>query len=205
MNTVLPPVQVITKKIVKGSFDLFYPFVIGLTNAVVQHKINTEILNVVNGLITKQGYYNNSQTQITGWYEIKTNERGILSLSVGNYAYPPHAAHGMTYIISLTFDVITGKLYQLSELFKPNSDYVKIISDNITLQIKERDIPLLEGFNTIKPNQDFYIADKALVIYFQLYEIAPYYVGLPMFPISVFSLQDLSLENGPLDRMANNG
>lgn len=205
MNLVLPPVQIITQHINKINLDLFYPVIIGLKNVVLQQKINNEILSLVNSLIVKQGYYSNPQTQVVGWYELKTNERGILSITIGNYAYPPHAAHGMTYISALTFDVLTGKLYQLNELFKPGSEYVKAISEMIKIQIKERKIPLLNGFNSINPNQDYYIADKALVIYFQLYEITPYYVGLPMFPISVFSLQDLINEGGPLDKMANNG
>ena len=53
--------------------------------------------------------------------------------------------------------------------------------------------------------QHFYIADKTLVIYFQLYEITPYVVGLPMFPISVFDLADIIDESGPLGRLATNG
>ena len=87
---------------------------------------------------------------------------------------------------------------------KPESDYVKRLSILINTQIKQRDIQLLNGFTVIQPNQDFYIADKALVIYFQLYEITPYAFSFPMFPISVFDLQDIIDENGPLDRMAVN-
>ncbi|HHY20883.1 MAG TPA: DUF3298 domain-containing protein [Bacilli bacterium] len=69
------------------------------------------------------------------------------------------------------------------------------------IQIKQRDIFLLNGFTVIRPDQDFYIADKALVIYFQLYEITPYAYGFPMFPISVYEIQDIIDENGPLGRM----
>lgn len=204
MNVVQPPVQVITLRIVKPNLDVFYPAVTGLANPAAQHMINTVIINTVNGLIMEQGYYTSPQTQVTGWYELKTNERGILSLNIGNYAYPPKAAHGMTYIRSHTFDIHTGKEYTLSEQFKPGSDYVKVLSDMIQKQIVERDIPLLGEFKGIRPEQDYYIADKALIIYFQLYEITPYYVGFPMFPISVFSIQDMLRQNSPLDRMATN-
>ena len=48
------------------------------------------------------------------------------------------------------------------------------------------------------------MADKALVIYFQLYDITPYVFGFPMFPISVYEIQDIIDENGPLGRMAVN-
>jgi hypothetical protein len=118
--------------------------------------------------------------------------------------YHYHAAHGMTVIKSLTFDLQKGKLVALKDLFKPGSGYVKRISELIKVQIKERNIPLLVDFTAIKPDQDFYIADKALVVYFQLYEITPYAYGFPMFPISVYDLQDIIDENGPLGRMAVN-
>ena len=201
-NTVLPPVQVLTQRMLRQNMNVFYPVVAGFNNQYVQHVINMTILNLVNKLIADQGYYTNPGTQVTGWYELKTNERGVLSLNIGNYAYPPMAAHGMTYIKSLTFDTQTGRLYQLKDLFKPGSDYVKVLSDNIKVQIKERDITLLNGFTAIRPDQDYYIADKALVIYFQLYEITPYAFGFPMFPISEYELQDIIRENGPLDKMA---
>ncbi|MCX7747230.1 MAG: DUF3298 and DUF4163 domain-containing protein [Clostridia bacterium] len=204
MDVTKLPVQIVARRMVRPNLDIYYPVIIGLGNMGIQQKMNNDILKLVNQLIITQGYYQNPQTQVTGWFEIKTNERGILSLSIGNYAYPPKAAHGMTYIKSLTYEVQSGRNYQLSELFKPGSDYVKVISDNIAVQIKERDIPLLDGFKSISPNQDYYIADKALIIFFQLYEITPYYVGFPSFPISVFELQDLIKENGPLGKMDTN-
>jgi hypothetical protein len=198
------PVQILVQRLIRPNLNVFYPVIAGLSSSYAQQRINTAVMNLVNKLIVDQGYYRNPRTQVYGWFEIKTNERGILSLNIGNYSYPPMAAHGMTYIKSLTLDVNTGVQYQLKDLFKPGSDYVKVLSANIERQIKQRNIPTLDGFKGIRPDQDFYIADKALVVFFQLYEITPYYVGLPMFPISAFDLQDLLLENGPLGKMATN-
>ena len=89
-------------------------------------------------------------------------------------------------------------------MFIPGSNYVEVISNHIQQQIQQRNIQLLDDFTTIQPQQDFYIADKTLVIYFQLYEITPYVEGLPMFPISVFDLMDIMGENSPLSRLAIN-
>ena len=58
---------------------------------------------------------------MSGSYEIKTNERNVLSLSLLNYAYTYPSAHGLTKVRSLTFDVQTGKSYTLKELFKPEA------------------------------------------------------------------------------------
>src|SRR5699024_12688858 len=110
-------------------------------------------------------------------------------------------AHGLTVIKSLTFDTNTGNVYQLSDLFAPNSNYIQILSRKVAAQIKERQIPLLNSFNQIHPNQDFYLADKSIVLYFQLYEITPYYIGLPMFPISIYELEDIAKKDGLLTKL----
>lgn len=195
------PVGINTQRLFMINLNVLYPVVYGLTDLAVQDRINNAILGLVYKLIKDQGYYENPfTTQVTGTYEIKTNERGILSLSVINYAFAG-GAHGMTIIKSLTFDVQTGKMYELKDLFKPDSDYVKRLSDIVQRQIIERNIPLLVEFKGIRPDQDYYIADKALVIYFQLYELAAYVFGFLYFPISVYQIQDIIDEDGPLGRM----
>ncbi|MFD2212268.1 DUF3298 and DUF4163 domain-containing protein [Metabacillus endolithicus] len=184
---------------------IYYPKVSNMTNQQLQRQINHNIVVEVQQLINKQvGNMPTTVEEMLGYYEIKNNQRQVLSLSLSNYTYHFHAAHGMTYLKSLTFDLKKGKKCELKDLFKPGVDYVKRLSDIINLQIKQRDLPLLNGFTSIQPNQDFYIADKALVIYFQLYEITPYVYGFPMFPISVYDIQDLIDESGPLGRMAVN-
>ena len=90
--------------------------------------------------------------EMVGSFEIKNNQRDILSLTLSNYAYPDRAAHGMTYLEALTFNVITGKQYQLKDLFKPGSNYIEIISRIIKEQIKKRDLPVINEFREIKPD-----------------------------------------------------
>ena len=197
------PVTIQTMVMTGPRTTIYYPAIVGLSNQTVQQEINRTIANEVQQLINQQlDPQQISETEMTGSYEIKTNERNVLSLSLSNYAYVNFSAHGFTVIKSLTFDVQTGKVYTLQELFKPGSNYVQVLSDIIKEQLSTLDIPLLDGFNEIRPDQDYYIADKALVIYFQLYEITPYYVGFPAFPISVFQIQDIINEASPLGKMA---
>ena len=199
------PVSIHTVKITSGpDKKVLYPQVMGMQNQELEKSLNRAIFDQTQQLINQQiGNMPTSVEQMLGLYEIKNNQRQVLSLSLSNYTYHYHAAHGMTYIKSLTFDLQKGKLCELKDLFKPGSDYVKTLSTLIHTQIKQRDIQLLNGFTVIRPNQDFYIADKVLVVYFQLYEITPYVFGFPMFPISVYDIQDFIDENGPLGRMAN--
>lgn len=182
---------------------IYYPEVIGLKNPQVQHNINQLIIQHAQHLINQQYQQQNTAqfAEMLGTYELKTNERGILSLTQRNYAIAPKHANGLTLMNSLTVNVETGKSYQLNDLFKPGSDYVTVLSNIVKKQIKERDIPLLGEFNKISPDQPFYIADKSLVLYFQPLEITPHYVGSPMFPISVYELESIVDEAGPLGMM----
>ncbi len=168
-----------------------YPLVTQMNDAVIQRKLNTAIIHTLNDLLVVQQFYNPVLVELLGYFEIKNNQRGILSLNLIVYTFTG-GAHGHTIIKSLTFDTKTGKQYTLKELFKPGSDYVKKLSDIIRVDIKKWDIQLLDPpFTEIRPDQDFYIADTSLIVYFQLYEITPYVWGFPYFPIPILDLADI--------------
>lgn len=200
------PVQMVTRVIRLGpNQTIYYPQIFHLKSPVVQYLINQAITRGTQSLIQKQTAERpNSVVEMLGTYEIKNNQRNILSLTLANYTYHEQAAHGMTYLSSLTFDLTSGQKYTLNQLFKPESHYIARLSSLILKQISERNIPLLTDFVKIRPDQDFYIADKTLVIFFQLYEITPYVYGFPMFPVSVYELEDIIDENAPLAKMLAN-
>jgi hypothetical protein len=194
------PVLVRTHTYAHNQMKIYYPQIEGQINPRIQHQVNQQIIQINQEL----GQLQNPEARpgMYGEFAVKTNEKSILSIGFSNFAYTPHAAHGMTYIKSETWDLTTGRTYKLKDLFKPNSNYVEVLNRLIKAQIKALNLDTLEPFKTIRPDQDYYIADKALVIYFQLYEITAYVYGFPMFPISVFDLQNIIDENGPLGKMA---
>ena len=198
------PVNITTLFIRQGpKKTILYPGVFGLANQQWQMKMNQAIVEQAKRLMKEQiGNMPTTVEEMLGLYEIKNNQRQVLSLTQSNYTYHYHAAHGMTYIKSLTFDMQKEKICTLQDLFKQGSDYIGRISAIIHEQIKQRDIQLLSPFTVIKPDQDYYLADKTIVIYFQLYDITPYAFGFPMFPISLYDLQDIIDESGPLARLA---
>ncbi|WJH33886.1 DUF3298 and DUF4163 domain-containing protein [Paenibacillus sp. CC-CFT747] len=200
MSLILYPVKVISHRLTGRKLNVVYPVVENLSHPEVQRKINEAILTEVRAMLRAQDYPANPDTEVTGYYEIKTNERGVLSLSLFSYAYSG-GAHGITLQKSLTFVIQTGEKYSLKDLFKPETDYIRIVNRQIEEQIMARQVPLLEEFKTIRPDQDFYIADKALVVYFQLYELTAYVYGFTYFPLSVYSLQPYIREDGPLGTM----
>lgn len=194
------PVQIRTAQLIKPKANILYPIIDELPNPQAQQNINNTVIHTVYQMLHQQGYPQNPLAESTGYYEIKTNERDVLSLSLFNYTFAG-GAHGLTIQKSLTFDVKTGELCPLHELFIPGSNYIQRLNEFIHIQIKARDIPLLVEFKGIQPNQDFYIADKALVIYYQVYELTAYVYGFTYFPISIFEIQSMVDEQGPLGQM----
>ncbi|WP_313756049.1 DUF3298 and DUF4163 domain-containing protein [Tissierella sp.] len=194
------PIEVKTLKLDMNRLEIYYPQIYGLENIYVEDRMNNSILEAMYNQIAQQGYYENPETYINGTWELKNNDKGILSLTLINYAFSG-GAHGLTIVKGLTFDIKNGRLYELKDLFKPGVNYVKVLSEEIEEQIEDRNIQTLEEFKSIKPDQDFYIADLSLTIFFQEYEIAPYSYGILYFPISIYEIQDIIDENGPLGIM----
>ncbi|SFE02064.1 Protein of unknown function [Lentibacillus persicus] len=200
------PVCIVPNQITGGpGKNVVYPRAYAMPDEGMEQFINQQIVFETQQLIDQQsGEMPSPLIEMDGSFEIKNNQRDVLSLSLSNYAYHYQAAHGMTYIQSLTFDLEKRKRCNLSDLFKAGSNYAERLTELVNAQIKRRDIQTFEESVEVQPEQDFYIADKTLVIYFQLYAITPYVFGFPMFPISVYDIQDIIDEEGPLGRMAVN-
>ncbi|QTD41349.1 DUF3298 and DUF4163 domain-containing protein [Sporosarcina sp. Te-1] len=197
------PVAVLTRRLDSDSdkISIAYPVIVQMEDAVIQRKINFAIISVYNDLLIEQNFYNEDLVELIGYFEIKTNEREILSLNLIVYSYTG-GAHGLTIVKSLTFTTKTGEQYKLRDLFKSGSNYVEVISDIIQQRIDDWDITLLDPpFKTIRPDQDYYLADTSIVIYFQLYEISPYAWGFPYFPISIKDLEKMIAPDGPLAKL----
>ncbi|MDR9855856.1 DUF3298 domain-containing protein [Paenibacillus sp. VCA1] len=199
-----PPVHVQTQTYNAPGIRIHYPRISGLANPRAEERINRAIVEKIQEMQRiQQHVQTGSNPQTVGNFEIKTNERGILSLMLSNYTYSTPMAHGYTVAKGLTFYTGSGASYALSDLFKPGSNYQALLTDEINAQIKKRNLPVLEGTAvTVQPTQDYYLADKALVIFYPLYSITPYYVGFPMFPVSVYVLQNIAAEEGPLTILA---
>ncbi len=193
------PVVIRTLSYCTQNINFYYPAVYIPNNSYVQGLINFTIYENMLRL-SKNLMVPDIPTYVTGSYELKNNQKGVLTLSLIGFA-EFGGAHPMTMIKSLNFDLSTGKDIPFYELFKPNSNYIAILSEMVLEELKKQDIMLFEDYPGVKPNQDYYIADKALVIYFQLYEIAPYVVGFPYAVIPIYSIMDLVQEGGLLDKV----
>lgn len=175
------------------------PRVAGLRYARVEQRINRTITQRIRGLLLSQGY---GRPGVSVWTEqqITLNDQGVLSLWYDVYAYPERAAHGLTVRTSFNFSLLTGRLYRLSDLFLPTSDYIARLSAIIKQQIEQQGIPLIKEFQQISPNESFFMTREELVIYFQTYQYTPYYVGIPEFRIPYTEIAGLLSPQGPAYR-----
>lgn len=196
------PISVETKTIQmkQPQITIQYPIIIDFPNTEAQHKMNVKITSTLNEMLLAQNYHSPDLVQLVANYEIKTNLRGVFSLNLIVYDFTG-GAHGMTFVRSLNFDTSTGDTVSLPQLFTSGHAYIDTINDYIEKKIKKWQIDVIEPFQTITPDQDFYIADNSIVIYFQLYELAPYSSGFPYFPIPLLNLQDEIKAHSLLDRL----
>jgi len=182
--------------------------IIMIDNKYIEKAINDEIRNDI------MKFYNESQSQAKDYqkdlpdeqnkfvansdFEIKKNSDNILSLVVEYYKYSG-GAHGYYEDVAYNIDIRTGKNIKLQDLFKDGYDYKNIINKNIISQIEQLviDDPQNKGiyeFSSIKENQKFYIQDDNIVIYFDLYDIAPYAAGIPKFKINIKNINHILKE-----------
>ncbi len=200
MRCQTPPVRLREVRISEPMLDIRYPQVVGLANNWVEGRINRTITRLVYSMIDeqRQGWAEGIEPAITGTYKVELNQSGSLSIVFENYGFPEHAAHGLTLQHSLTFDVATGYVYHLADLFRPGADYVDRLSEIVEQQIEERDIPLLKPFEGISPDQEFYLTPTSLVLYYPAYEITPGAAGIPTFPIPYSEIMDIVCLRGPI-------
>lgn len=94
----------------------------------MQGGINRVILEVIRGIVD-QGCGESGTTDYTGGYTIELNKAGLPSIRFEVYSYTQGAAHGLTVVKSLTFDLESGRVYELKDFFKRGSGYRKRISE----------------------------------------------------------------------------
>ncbi|MDT8903627.1 DUF3298 and DUF4163 domain-containing protein [Anaeroselena agilis] len=168
---------VVTQTLHDGVLDFQYPRVVGLPDAAAQDTINAAI-----GRRVAEFRHLDAEVAMAR-YEVRHNGDGLLSLTMTFYLYSG-GAHGMTYMRGLTFDLATGREYRLTDLVPYAGGGRAKIDAAIAAQLKKRDIPLLQTFDGIGENPDFYLAaDGRPVVFFQLYELAAYVYGILEFPL----------------------
>ena len=144
-------------------------------------KVSKEYFDNAAGIIPKFPF------EIISEYTITLNNPKLISIYNDYYEYLG-GAHGMTTRTSYTIDKENIRLLKLQDLFKKEYSYKDVINNAIIRQIKlNSDIYFNSGndFKGIGDNQNYYLDNDNLIIYYQLYEIAPYVAGIREFKIPI--------------------
>ncbi len=194
------PVTIKTLHYVKTHIYFDYPALSGLSDPAKEQKMNDMIHRFVKQMVSEL-YYMEIPTDVSGYYEVKTNERGILSIAFlgsGDFL----GAHPIQMVRSLTFDIKKGEAYPFYELFEEEEAAFAFLSRWGKESFIKRKIDFFEdSYLGVKKRQDYYVVDHMMVIYFQQYEIGPRSIGFPFFWVPLEKLENHLTENSFLKRL----
>ncbi|MCM3172232.1 WG repeat-containing protein [Paenibacillus sp. MER 99-2] len=195
-NTIVPlhpPYRVREEKYKPNpDYLVYYPQVEGMADQAAQLGVNAKLksLSQVKPIPADQKL----DYSYTGDFDITFYKQQLLQLQLTGYNYPFGAAHGMPTMIYAIINLTNGRMYELKDLFKPNSDYVKVLSRIVADQIKndpQYSYVFPDTYEGISPDQPFFVTADALHLYFAPYEIAPYAAGFPTFNIPFIQIKDI--------------
>lgn len=183
--------------------DMVFPLIQGIKDKRVEEKINQtiqkDVLDFKEMLKTESEKYLQGAKE-EGWeirkyiatiyYIVHYQKNDLLSLSVFYYSYTL-GAHGNTLQCAYNFNLLNGEEILLSDILKGKKDYVDIINQEIRRRIElnpQKYFSEWSVFQSISEEQPFYLIEGGIVVYFGLYEIAPYSSGIRYFkiPYSLF-------------------
>ena len=181
-------------------YDLKYPVFYNVKNGYFQ--VSESILKNLNNTISssiydfKQGIFEEEQqinTQNPDGSKTKVNYRVY-----SNYDLTFNKNHVVSFVISLSafegnnpqyndlynynIDLLTGNQLLLKDIFRPNVDYLKSVSDFVNFKINQNPTFYYPDASVdIPEDQSFYLTDQGIVIYFGLDEISPAANDIPKF------------------------
>ncbi|MDF2925692.1 MAG: repeat protein [Paenibacillaceae bacterium] len=176
---------------------VYYPQVEGMTDQAAQAKVNDTLKEL--SAVKPVDPAAQLDYSYFGDFSVAFYQKRLLVLGLEGYNYPFGAAHGMPSKLFPHVDLGSGRFYKLKNLFKPDSDYVKVLSGIIGKMIKkdpQYSYVFPDSYKGITADQLFYVTENALHILFAPYEIAPYAAGFPEFVIPFKEIDSLLDKKG---------
>ncbi len=150
------------------------------------------------------------KSTVVGSSAIEEKNDRYVSIFMGMEWYLRGAAHPSHSIETYVYDYEADKLIALEDMFKPGTDYLKLLSQysyqDLFMQSKQGDMgfifdesmvsegtkPTRENFTRVLPLSD------GLMIYFNEYQVAPYAAGAQQVAIPYSKLKDVINPDGVL-------
>lgn len=170
------------------------PEITDLANKTLQTEINEGNKNMIDRIVGEEHMENaivvKSQEEIpegpyVDWLEIYCptirNDDAIFTQKFSIGSYGAGAAHPNHFETSKIYSIKSGKELSLSDLFKPDTDYLKIVTERARFYLN-RDYGvdsqwIIDGTSSESHFSDFLVEDEGLKIGFDQYQVAPYSEG----------------------------
>lgn len=106
-------------------------------------------------------------------FAVTFNKNHLLSVIVNVIGYSGNTLPEYDTLYNYNYDLLTGNTIQLKDIFNPNVDYIKVITDYVRYKINQNKDLYLENVEFfITDDQAFYIEDDGLVVYFDAGQLA---------------------------------
>lgn len=152
--------------------------------------LNQNIDKYIESLVEefKSDYTTGDKSSLEIKYSIIRDKDNLLSIKIEGQETK---ASGYTFAKIYNIDKLTGQPVELKDIFKENSNYIEVLSENLISQMRTQtkndpnkmffiddDEMPSENFKQIKEDQNFYFNENdELVLAFDEYEIAPGAMG----------------------------
>jgi len=136
-------------------------------------------------------------------YMVVFQNENIWSLKFDFMGYADGAAHPYHYSMTFNYDLEQGKKLSLDDLFRPDSNYLEVVSSYCIFELSKRDIGFYGGFEqgaepAPKNYRNWNITSNGLIITFDEYQVAPYVAGPQMVFVPYVELRKVVDAQGPL-------
>jgi hypothetical protein len=172
-----------TYKIRKPNINISIPQISNLKDKSIESKINLLLKEKSLSFIN----LSSKDTSYATDYKVTYNKDSILSILFFQRYNTIGAAHGYYMYDSITIDLISGHVYKLKDFYGTNENYKTDISKIINIEagkkVESGEVSLINVDTIEAGEENFYVLDNYIVLYYNPYEIASYADGIIEFYI----------------------
>ncbi len=151
------------------NYEVIYPEFTGIDTEVIT-KLNKDIFAVANKSLDTWKYADErDKIKFKSTYKIEFEKEELISIRFDQVIKVNDGIRPYFEIKSITLNKSSGKKYNLSDLFYPHSGYEVILGNFIKDKINSENIDTIREFQGLDAEQEFYLTDNGLVIYYQPY------------------------------------
>lgn len=166
-----------TDKTKNMEFEIKYPVISNMENKEIEQSLNKIIKEkfCVNAKSTEED--EEFKATLNTDYEITKQTDELISIKIFSSIFMEGAAHPSNTLEGLTLNMTTGKEIELKDLFKQDADFNKVLNGILKEKVTKLDFELFEEYKGLETQQEFYLTDESLIIFYVEGVYTPHAVG----------------------------